>query len=62
MGNQVSDDCLDLIHIEGFSRDYFACRKRTSSLIVPGSGLVERWVDDSALHVLNEVLTWQTRL
>lgn len=59
VGNQVTGDWVDLIHIEGFSRDCFAWRKRTSSLIVPGNGLVERRVDGSALDVLNEVLTWE---
>ena len=44
VGHRVSGDCVDLIHIEGFSRDCFAWRKRTSSLIVPGAGLVERQV------------------
>jgi hypothetical protein len=59
VGNRVTDDWADLVHIEGFSRDCFAWRKRTSSLIVPGNGLVERRVDGSALDVLNEVLTWE---
>lgn len=59
VGYRMSDDYLDLIHIEGFSRDCFAWRRRASSLIVPGSGLVERRTDGSALTVLNEVLTWQ---
>ncbi|MGH3985234.1 MAG: hypothetical protein ACRDST_21730 [Pseudonocardiaceae bacterium] len=59
MGNRVSGKWADLIHIEGFSRDCFAWRKRTSSLIVPGNGLVERRVNGSALTVLNEVLTWK---
>lgn len=45
--------------IEGFSRDCFAWRRRASSLIVPGRGLIERRVHGSALDVLNEVLTWQ---
>lgn len=60
MGNRVSGDKVDLIHIEGFSRDCFACRQRISSLIVPGRGLVERQVEGDALDVLHEVLTWQT--
>jgi hypothetical protein len=59
VGNRVSDTWVDLIHIEGFSRDCFAWRKRTSSLIVPGGGLVERRTQGSALSVLNEVLTWE---
>lgn len=60
MGSRVSGDWLDFIHIEGFSRDCFAWRKRTSSLIVPGDGLVERRVQGHAITVLNEVLTWPT--
>jgi hypothetical protein len=58
VGNRVSGDSVDLIHIEGFSRDCFAWRQRTSSLIVPGGALMERQVEGSALDVLNEVLTW----
>jgi hypothetical protein len=58
VGYRMTDDHVDLIHIEGFSRDCFAWRRRASSLIVPGIGLVERRADGSALDVLNEVLTW----
>jgi hypothetical protein len=61
MGSRVTGSCADLIHIEGFSRDCFAWRQRTSSLIVPGGGLVERRTDGSALDVLNEVLTWEPK-
>ena len=60
VGNRVSDEWLDLIHIEGFSRDCFAWRKRRSSLIVPGEGLVEHRTQGHALTVLNDVLTWET--
>lgn len=59
-GNRVSDDWVDFVHIEGFSRDCFAWRKRISSLIVPGDGLVEHRVHSHAITVLNEVLTWPT--
>lgn len=59
VGNRVTDDYVDMIHIEGFSRDCFAWRARSSSLIVPGGGLVERRADGCALDVLNEVLTWE---
>lgn len=62
VGNRVSGNWVDHIHIEGFSRGCFAWRKRTSSLIVPGEGLVERRVDGHALTVLNDVLTWETKL
>lgn len=60
VGNRVTDGWVDAIHIEGFSRGCFAWRKRTSSLIVPGEGLVEHRVHGDALTVLNEVLTWET--
>jgi hypothetical protein len=59
VGSRVSDDYVDLIHIEGFSRDCFAWRKRTSSLIVSQDALVQCQVRGSALEVLNEVLTWE---
>ncbi|HSL06872.1 MAG TPA: hypothetical protein VK887_02740 [Pseudonocardiaceae bacterium] len=59
VGHRVSDDWVDLIHIEGFSRDCFAWRKRISSLIVSEGALVQHQVEGSALEVLNEVLTWE---
>ena len=58
VGHRVSDDWLDLVHLEGFNDNCFAWRKRTSSLIVPGGALVERRAEGSALNVLNEVLMW----
>ncbi len=58
VGHRVTDEWVDFIHIEGFSRDCFAWRERTSSLIVPGDRLVEHRVYGHALTVLNEVLTW----
>lgn len=61
VGHRVSDGFVDLIHIEGFSRDCFAWRKRMSSLIVPGNALVEHRVEGSALNVLNQVLGWEPR-
>ncbi len=60
VGKRVTDYWVDSIHIEGFSHDCFAWRTRTSSLIVPGDGLVERRVHGDALTVLNEVLAWET--
>lgn len=60
VGHRVSNNWVDLIHIEGFSCDCFAWRKRMSPLIVRGDGLVEQQVNGSAVHVLNEVLTWET--
>ncbi|MGH3932756.1 MAG: hypothetical protein ACRDTF_22595 [Pseudonocardiaceae bacterium] len=59
-GNRATGPWVDTIHIQGFSRDCVAWRKRTSSLIVPGDGLVEQRVHGPALSVLNEVLTWET--
>lgn len=58
-GHRVSDDWVDTIQIEGFSRGCFAWRQRASPLIVPGDELVECRVAGSALTVLNEVLTWE---
>lgn len=34
-------------------------RERNTSLVVPGSALVERRATGSGLHVLNAVLTWR---
>ena len=48
------------IHIEGFSRNCFAWRKQTSSLIVSQDSLVQRQVAGSVLDVLHKVLTWET--
>ncbi len=59
MGHRVRDGWLDLIYIEGFSRDCIAWRQRASPLIIPGHGRVEHQVDGRALDVLREVLTWQ---
>lgn len=61
VGHRVSDDFVDLIHIEGFSQGCFAWRKRTSSLIVPGNALGEHRVEGSALDVLNGVLSWESQ-
>jgi hypothetical protein len=59
VGYRVSDERIDLIHIEGFSCDCFAWRKRISSLIVSEDALMQRRVEGGALDVLNEVLTWE---
>jgi hypothetical protein len=61
VGYRVSDGWVDLVHLEGFSRDCFAWRKRTSSLIVSQDTLVQRRVEGGALEVLTEVLTWEPR-
>ncbi|HEX6401868.1 MAG TPA: hypothetical protein VF003_01670 [Pseudonocardiaceae bacterium] len=60
VGHRINGECVDLVHLEGFSRDCFAWRQRASSLIVSGTALVQRQVDGGALTVLNEVLSWQT--
>jgi hypothetical protein len=60
VGNRVTGDWADTIHIQGFSRDCFAWRQRRSPLIVVGEGMVERRVEGSAVDVLNEVVTWET--
>jgi hypothetical protein len=60
VGQRVSGDRVDIIHLAGFSRDCLAVRQRTSPLIVPGNGLVERRMEGSALDVLTEVLTWES--
>ncbi|MGB6163637.1 MAG: hypothetical protein WCF33_01880 [Pseudonocardiaceae bacterium] len=59
VGHRVSDDWIDLIYIEGFSRDCSAWREWTFSLIVSQDelGQCQRRVEGSAVHVLNEVLT-----
>jgi hypothetical protein len=61
IGNRVTGDYVDMIHIEGFSHDCFAWRQRSSSLILPGGGLVERRAAGSAIDVLHEVLTWEPK-
>lgn len=61
VGYRVSDGWVDLVHIEGFSRDCFAWRKRTSPLIISPDTLTQCQVEGSAIDVLNEVLTWQPR-
>ena len=58
VGQRMRGAFLDLVHIEGFSDNCFAWRKRISSLIVPGEGPVQRRAQGHVLTVLNEVLTW----
>lgn len=58
VGHRVSDDWTDLIHIEGFSRDCFAWRQRTSSLFVSQRALMQRQVEGGAIDVLTEVMSW----
>jgi hypothetical protein len=62
VGYRVNDAWIDLIHIEGFSHDCFAWRKRISSLIVSEDALMQRRVEGGAIDVLNAVLTWEPGL
>ncbi len=61
VGYRVGEDWIDLIRIEGFSGDCCAWREWTSSLIVSPDelGQCQHRVQGSAVHVLNEVLTWE---
>lgn len=44
LGQRESDTWVDLIYLEGFSHDCYACRQRRSPLLIPGQG---RWTDRS---------------
>ncbi|MGH3770135.1 MAG: hypothetical protein ACRDRW_01820 [Pseudonocardiaceae bacterium] len=46
---------LDDLKLRGFAF------RRTAPLIIPGSGLVDRRVEGSALTVLTDVLTWEPK-
>jgi hypothetical protein len=52
VGHRISGDRVDLVLIEAFSRNCFAWRQRTTSLIIPGRGLVERQVEGSATEII----------
>jgi hypothetical protein len=56
VGSRAGGDWIDMIRIAGFGRDCFAWRKRTTSLIVPGDGLIEHRVDGDALTVPKDLL------
>lgn len=60
LGTRRSGEWEDTIYLAGFSRDCYARRERTTSLIVPGDVLVERRATGDALNVLNAVLNWDT--
>lgn len=60
LGTRRTGDWSDTVYLNGFSRDCYAMRERTTSLLVPGSALVERRATGDALNVLNAVLTWET--
>lgn len=60
LGTRRAGEWVDTLYLGGFSRDCYAVRERTSSLVVPGAVLVERRATGDALNVLNAVLTWPT--
>lgn len=60
LGTRRTGDWTDTLYLNGFSRDCYALRERTTSLLVPGSALVEHRATGDALNVLNAVLTWET--
>jgi hypothetical protein len=62
VGHRITGGWGDEVHLNGFSRDCSAQRKRRSALIVPDNVLVELRVEGSALKVLGEVLTWEPEL
>jgi hypothetical protein len=58
LGIRRTGEWTDTLYLTGFSRDCYAMRERTTSLVVPGGTLVERRATGNALNVLNAVLTW----
>lgn len=58
LGIRRVDEWTDTVYLDGFSRDCYAMRERTTSLVVPGGALVERRATGDALNVLNYVLAW----
>lgn len=58
LGIRRTGEWTDTLYLNGFSRDCYAMRERTTSLVVPGGALVERRTNGDALNVLNTVLTW----
>lgn len=60
LGTRDGEDFTDIVFIAGFSRDCYALRRRVTSLLVPGGGVVEHRTAGDALNVLNCVLTWPT--
>ncbi len=59
LGIRHTGEWTDTLYLEGFSQGCYAIRERETSLIVPGSAVVERRATGDALNVLNTVLTWQ---
>lgn len=62
LGLRHTEHWVDTVYLSGFSRDCYAIREHTTSLLVPDGTLVERRATGDALNVLNAVLTWQTSL
>ncbi len=58
LGTRHTDEWTDTVYLDGFSRGCYATRERKTSLVVPGSALVERRATGGALDVLNTVLNW----
>ncbi|MGH3778505.1 MAG: hypothetical protein ACRDRR_22650 [Pseudonocardiaceae bacterium] len=56
LGTRRTDEWIDTVYLDGFSRGCCAVRERTTSLAVPNSALVERRATGD---VLNTVLTWE---
>lgn len=59
LGTRRTDEWADTVYLDGFGRGCYALRERRTSLVVPGSSLVERYAAGGALNVLNTVLTWE---
>lgn len=60
LGTRRTGEWTDTVYLNGFSRNCYALRERTTSLLVPGQTCAERRVTGNALNVLNTVLTWET--
>ncbi|MGH3928967.1 MAG: hypothetical protein ACRDTF_03205 [Pseudonocardiaceae bacterium] len=60
LGTRHTGDWTDTLYLDGFSRDCYALRERTTSLVVPGDALIEHRATGDALNVLNTALTWDT--
>lgn len=58
IGRRMTEGFVDVVYLEGFSRDCLAWRQRRSLLIVAGEGLVQRRISGGAVDVLAEVLSW----
>ncbi|MBV8542176.1 MAG: hypothetical protein JO063_08390 [Pseudonocardiales bacterium] len=59
LGTRHAGGWTETVCLDGFSRGCYAMRERRTSLVVPGSALVESRVDGGALNVLTTVLTWE---